>query len=189
MEVQFRRTGECRYAITIYRKDLPSVEMNPAPGYDPFMPHDLLHLVVESELGLSRGVFGQIAEGGHAGTFHLVPSEGENRRAAARRRRRAAKRDEKLLRSGRQEAAQSERATYICLYEWLAQSADPARQERALQMAPQAKHTREFQPLMERRALTEKLLVRICARLDELSAHWTNLDIGQSFTVEWPGRS
>jgi hypothetical protein len=30
MEVQFRRTGERRYAITIYRKGLPPVEMNPS---------------------------------------------------------------------------------------------------------------------------------------------------------------
>ena len=75
MNIQFRRTGERRYAITIYRNNLPPVEMNPAPGYDPIMPHDLLHLVVESELGLTRGIFGQIAEGGHAGTFHFVPPE------------------------------------------------------------------------------------------------------------------
>ena len=38
MEVQFRRTADRRYAITIYRKDLPPVEMNPAPGYDSIMP-------------------------------------------------------------------------------------------------------------------------------------------------------
>lgn len=37
------------------------VEMNRAPGYDPLMPHDLLHLIVESELGLTRGIFGQLA--------------------------------------------------------------------------------------------------------------------------------
>jgi hypothetical protein len=69
MEVQFRRTAERRYAITIYRKDLPPVEMNPAPGCDPIMPHDLLHLVVESELGLSRGIFGQVASGDTPGHF------------------------------------------------------------------------------------------------------------------------
>ncbi len=189
MEVQFRRTGERRYAITIYRKDLPPVEMNPAPGYDPIMPHDLLHLVVESELGLSRGIFGQIADGGHAGTFHPLPSQGENRREAARRRRRASKRGEKLLREGRHEAAQSERATYICLYEWLARSADPERRKLAVQMASQAKHIRDIQTPAESQALAEDLLVRVCARLDDLSARWASLDIGQSFTVKWPDRN
>jgi len=189
MEVQFRRTGERRYAITIHRKDPPPVEMNPAPGYDPIMPHDLLHFVVESGLGLSRGVFGQIAEGGHAGTFHQVPSPNGNRREEARRRRRASKRGEKLLRAGRHEAAQSERATYICLYEWLARSADPERRKLAVQMAPQAKQIRELQPQAESRALTDALLVRICARLDDLSARWASLNIGESFTVKWPDRN
>ena len=187
MEVQFRRTGERRYAITIYRKELPPVEMNPAPGYDPLMSHDLLHLVVESALGLRLGVFGQVAKGGHAGTFHPISSEGEDRREAARHRRRAAKRGDKLLREGRLEAAQSERATYICLYEWLVRSTDPVRRKRAVEMAAEARHIRELQPPAERGALNEARLVRICARLDELSARWTNLDIGESFTVEWPG--
>src|SRR5262245_34771896 len=120
MKVQFRRTGERRYAITIYREGLPPAEMNPAPGYDPIMPHDLMHLIVESELGLSLGVFGQIASGGNAGTFHLVSTESAHRREAARLRRRASRRGEKLRLEGRHQAAQSERAAYICMHEWLA---------------------------------------------------------------------
>jgi len=189
MEVQFRRTGERRYAVTIYRKHLPPVEMNPAPGYDPIMPHDLLHLVVESELGLRRGIFGQIAEGGDAGTFHPVSSEGQNRREAARRRRRTAKRGEKLLREGRGESALSETATYVCLYEWFARSADPERRKRAAEMAPQAKHIRNLQSQANDHGLTKDFLSRVCARLDDLSARWTNLDIGQSLTVTWPDRN
>lgn len=74
MEVEFRRTGERRYAVTIFRKSYAHIEMNPAPGYDPIMPHDLLHLAVESEIGLRCGIFGQIAAGGNAGTFHTIPS-------------------------------------------------------------------------------------------------------------------
>lgn len=89
MEVRFQRTAERRYAIVVHRPGLPPVEMNPAPGYDPLMPHDLLHLVVESELGLRRGIFGQVAAGGHAGTFHLDAVAGESPREASRRRRRA----------------------------------------------------------------------------------------------------
>jgi hypothetical protein len=188
MKVQFHRTGTRRYAITIYREGHPPVEMNPAPGYDPIMPHDLMHLVVESEFGLNLGVFGQVASGGDAGTFHPVPTQGAPRREAARLRRRASKRGEKLLREGRHQAAQSERATYICLHEWLARSDDPERRKLAVQMAPQAKRIRDLQSPAESRELTEDLLVRVCARLDDLSAQWANLDIGQSFTVTWPDR-
>ncbi len=189
MKVQFRRTGARRYAITIYREGLPPVEMNPAPGYDPIMPHDLLHLIVESELGLSLGVFGQVASGGHARTFHPVATEGAPRREAARLRRRASRRGEKLLREGRHQAAQSERATYICWYEWLARSDDPERRKLAAQMAPQAKSIRGLQPAAEDRALTEDLLARVCSRLDDLSSQWANLDIGESFTVVWLDRN
>ena len=186
MEVEFRRTGERRYAITIHRKDLPAIEMNPAPGYDSVMPHDLVHLVVESELGLNRGIFGQVAAGGHAGTFHRQTAAGEDRREAARNWRRTGKRAEKLLREGRQEADQSERATYICLYEWLSRSADPSRTKRAAPMASQAKHIRELQSPAEDRALNDGVLAEVCTRLDCLSARWTSLGIGEFLTVEWP---
>jgi hypothetical protein len=188
MEVQFCRTGERRYSITIIRKDHPPIEMNPAPGYDPIMPHDLLHFVVESELGLSRGIFGQIAVGGNAGTFHTVHLETGHRREAARLRRRAARRGEKLLREGRRESALSERATYISLYEWLSRSDDPDRKKLAAQMTSQAKQRQDHELMEDGPLLSEAQIDRICARLDELSSRWMGLDIGESFSVFWPER-
>jgi hypothetical protein len=186
LEVRFQRTGERRYAIAVHRPGLLPVEMDPAPGCDPLMPHDLLHLVVESELGLQRGIFGQVAAGGHAGTFHLDAAAGESPREAARRRRRSAARGDRMLREGRDEAAQSERATYVCLYEWLARSADPARRARAVPMAAEARQIRERQSRDERRALSEPVVSRICARLEELGARWAGLGVGGSMTVAWP---
>jgi hypothetical protein len=44
--------------------------MNSAPGYDDLMPHDLQHFIVERTLGIRNGIFGQLAHGGSAGTFH-----------------------------------------------------------------------------------------------------------------------
>lgn len=64
MILVFRRTGEKRYAVEALRKGLPVVEMNPAPGYDQLIPHDMMHLVVEAQLGLTRGIFGQLAVAG-----------------------------------------------------------------------------------------------------------------------------
>jgi hypothetical protein len=52
--------------------------MDPAPGYDPRLPHDMAHFVVENELGITGGVFGQLAQGGVCSTtpveqwVHLV---------------------------------------------------------------------------------------------------------------------
>jgi hypothetical protein len=56
-------------------------------------------------------------------------------------------------------------------------------------MTSQAKHVQETQPPAERRALTPAAIARTCARLDELSARWRELEIGQSISVEWPHRS
>jgi hypothetical protein len=94
-----------------------------------------------------------------------------------------------LLREGRDEAAQSERATFVCLVSWLARSEDRERKRIARAMTSQAKHVQETQPPAERRALTPAAIARTCARLDELSARWRELEIGQSIAVEWPHRS
>lgn len=187
IEVEFRRTGERRYSVTIHRKGQAPMEMNPAPGYDSAMPHDLLHFIVENELGLRQGIFGQIAEGGTAGTFRSVTPSGENNREAARSRRRENRRGGKLVRTGREDSVQSERATIICLYEWLARSDDPARRKQAVEMAAMVKSIRSQQAAAESRMFSESAIKQICARMDELSARWSALGIGQALTVIWPG--
>src|SRR2546423_1915913 len=142
----FLRTGQRRYAIQAKRPRLPDVVMDPAPGYDALMPHDLLHLVVEAELGLDGGVFGQLAAGGNAGTFHPVSDAGASVRAGSRARHRLKRRGKKLRREGRDEAYQSERATYICWYEWLARSLSADRRKTALAMSDQANLIRGTAP-------------------------------------------
>lgn len=184
MEVQFKRTGERRYAITIFREGYPTIEMNPAPGYDPIMPHDLAHLIVEKEIGLRRGVFGQIAAGGNAGTFHTVPSANENKREAARLRRKVVKRGEKLLREGQDESAISERAVYVYLNEWLSRSTDPNRKKLAVQLPSQYKQISDVDALS-----SEKTIERVCSSLERASEQWASLKIGESFSVTWPDRS
>ena len=131
MRLIFQRIGERRYAIRVQRPDLPDHLMWPAPGYDSLVPHDLLHLVVEAQLGITDGIFGQLAAGGDAGTFHRVSDNAIPPREDARARRRSIKRGKKLRRKGREDSLQSERATYICWYEWLGRSAVPERRKQA----------------------------------------------------------
>jgi hypothetical protein len=183
MQVEFRRTGQRRYAITILRKDYPMLEMNPAPGYDPIMPHDLLHLIVEKELGLHRGIFGQIAAGGTAGTFHAIPSSPGNKREAARLRRRVDRRGKSLLREGRAESALSERVVYVCLNEWLARSTERNRRTMTVQIS-----SKENYLAVDGDILTGDVLDRVCASLDQVSEQWASLKIGESFAVTWPER-
>jgi hypothetical protein len=69
VQVTFTRTGERRYSIVADRGGGSVLHMPRGPGYDPWLPHDLVHFVPERHLGIARGVFGQLAAGGTAGTF------------------------------------------------------------------------------------------------------------------------
>ena len=186
MTLVFRRTGQRRYAVEVQRPGLPDLEMNPAPGYDPLMPHDMMHLVVEGQLGLTRGIFGQLAVGGNAGTFHLFTKSDESSRKIARAGRRVRARGKSLLKDGRDECLESERATYICWYEWLARSSSPEQRKQSETMAQQAKSVRTTGGVTALRTLNQRKLDEICKHLDQLSSRWSSLAIGQCMTVAWP---
>jgi hypothetical protein len=142
--------------------------MNPAPGYDPLMPHDMMHLVVEAQLGLTRAIFGQLASGGSAGTFRLSLDGDQSSRQITRTKKRMTTRGKNLLKDGRDECLQSERATHICLSEWRARSSKT--------MSQRVRDT----------TLSQSKLDEICKHLDRLSSHWSRLSIGQSMAVAWP---
>jgi hypothetical protein len=113
MILVFRRTGQRRYAVEAHREGFPDVVMSPAPGYDPRMPHDMMHLVVEAQLGLTRGIFGQLAAGGDAGSFHLSVGRDQSSRKVGRVRKGVIARGKRLSKAGQDETTQSERATYL----------------------------------------------------------------------------
>jgi len=182
MTLVFRRTGQRQYAVEVQRPGRPDLEMNPAPGYDPLMPHDMMHAIVEAQLGLTRGIFGQLASGGTAGTFRLAVDDDQGAREIARARKRVIARGKKLLRNGRNECSQSERATYICMCEWRARSSPREQRNEAQALAQQVRETASAKELR----LNQRKLDEICKHLDQLSAHWSSLAIGQSMAVAWP---
>lgn len=186
MILVFRRTGQRRYSVEAQRPGLADLVMDPAPGYDKLIPHDMMHLVVESQLRLTRGLFGQLAAGGDAGTFHLPLNVDKKSRETARARTRIKARGAKLLREGRDESALSERATYICWYEWLAGSQSTELKKRAAAMATNAAQVTNAGGAAELRALDQKKLNKIFKHLDELSSHWSKLEVGESMAVRWP---
>jgi len=186
MIVVFRRTGQRGYAVEARRSGFPDLEMNPAPGYDQLIPHDLMHMVVEAQLGISRAVFGQLASGGDAGTFHPVFRNNEKTREIARVRTHVKDRGKKLLRKGRDDCAQSERATYICWQYWLAHAQAADRKATSQSMAQQAKEVRDVASAREIGALNKSKLDEVCKHLDELSSRWSKLEVGQSMAVRWP---
>ena len=186
MILVFRRTGQRRYAVEAQRAGFPDLEMNPAPGYDQRMPHDLMHAVVEAQLGLTRGIFGQLAAGGDAGTFQLFVKNDESSRKITRARVRISERGKKLMQQGRDDSLKSERATYICWQAWLARSASGEAKKLSATMAEQAQQVRGTAGAAELRELSPRKLNEICEHLDELSARWSSLKVGESMTVGWP---
>ena len=179
MKIQFHRTGEQRYSIVVLREGQESLRMDSAPGFDPLMPHDLQHFIVEQELGIRLGIFGQIASGGTAGTFHHRHDTMD--RAASRVVRRSNKKGKTLRQSGLEDAMFSERASYICWHHWLESIYDP----RAPDMADTAKSLLALSPDRERKRYTPELLQRVVAKMNELSNQWKSTRIGEYMEVEW----
>jgi hypothetical protein len=61
-----------RYDVYVSRDRATDLYIRSAPGYDDWLPHDVLHFVAEAEYGLDGGVFGDVAAGGNARIFISV---------------------------------------------------------------------------------------------------------------------
>lgn len=109
MKVTFTRTAKRRYRVSVEGPGIVSSWMEPAPGYDERLPHDMAHFVVENELGISGGVFGQIAGGGHAGTFTATDEP---------RKKKVVKRGKRLAVANRRDANLSERIIWLAWSTW-----------------------------------------------------------------------
>jgi hypothetical protein len=109
VNVTFKRTGERRYGVWVERPGEPELMMHPAPLYDASIPHDLAHFVVERECGIAHGVYGQIAAGGTAGTFHRA--DGVVDRALK-------KRSDRLLKAHEQDMIRSEQLAQHATRAW-----------------------------------------------------------------------
>lgn len=172
MRVTFRRTGNRGYAVIVEVPGQAAQTMSPAPGFDEHIPHDLVHYVVEAELGLDAGVFGRAARGG--GTFYPAATA-PSARTQARARRKQARREQALRRepTNEQQLATSERLAALCDLAWRrrhGQHADPAFWQTAVPISV-ADATR---------------IERVVSRLDRLAPAWQQLRSGDQLTFEWP---
>jgi hypothetical protein len=160
MQVTFRRIGARRYDVLVDRDNAPQMIMHPAPGFDAFLPHDLLHFVAESEWGIDDAVFGQLAAGGDAGTFWPTQQGAANKWKH---------RGERLRKSGRG-MKRSERIAGALEAAWR-RGPLPSDWDERLEAAG----------IEDRRKLD-----RVVASLDEVAARWHSLHVGESLTLPWP---
>lgn len=95
---------------------MPTATMDPAPGYDPRLPHDAAHFIVERALGIKGGIFGQLAAGGLF-VAHLAKD--------VRNRRKAKKQGQALFKENKADALFSEHAVYAVQSRWEKQEIIP----------------------------------------------------------------
>jgi hypothetical protein len=174
MDVTFRRTGERRYAVIVQVGEGPAQVMDPAPGFDAHIPHDLVHYVVEAELGLTRGVFGRAARGG--GTFIPVGSTGLRARDQARARRKQQRREASLRHTDEErqgEMVTSERLAAVSDLFWRrrqGQVPDASRPAPASTLSP----------------FDAERVERVVTRLELVAPMWNQLPVGGELVFTWP---
>jgi hypothetical protein len=172
MYVAFRRTGTRRYAVIVTLTGQPSRAMDPAPGYDDDIPHDLVHYLVEAELGLTYGVYGSAARGG--GTF-IATSEREGTARERAREQRKQQRRERSLRTHDErhaaEMAHSERLALLCDVTWRRKQGQRPEPGRAA-------------PVVAADDAAD--VARVVARLSAVAPLWRELPVGGELVFEWP---
>lgn len=170
----FHRTGDRRYGVLVTSPTGERLCADPAPGYDPDVPHDLVHYVVEAELGLVGGVFGRAAAGG--GSFVASGADQRDQRDQRRAQRRRAQREERLRRddhAGRRDMARSEHLAGICDVAWKLRH---GRRREAPDWARPEQLSQEEHAHLE----------RVLARLDGIAPLWRRLPVGGSIRFTWP---
>jgi hypothetical protein len=158
VKVRFIRSGVHRYGVDVERDRASNVQMHPAPGYDDWLPHDMVHFVVEKEAGLKDGIYGQLAAGGDAHTF--VPTEQQ-------RTRRWARRAERRNRTTGRDIARSEELAFAALVTW---------KGRASGQRPTKQFTQATMIAVE----------ALMPELDAAAQGWHALRVGESVTLDWP---
>jgi hypothetical protein len=110
MKVTFTKTHEHGYSISVDGPDILSpLTMKRGAGYHPRLPHDVAHFIVENELGITGGVFGQIAAGGTGATFTATDPK---------KYKKVTKRGRKLAKAHKAEAMSAEDAIWAALSYW-----------------------------------------------------------------------
>lgn len=169
MDVSFERTGERRYATVVTLPGRHPRRMDPAPGYDDHIPHDLVHYLTEAELGLVSGVFGRAAAGG-GGFTETAETPGDPRRRA-REQRRLKKREASLDRADPGDMGRSEYLAGLCDIAW---------RRRAGASTPEWARRKQIPPE------DTAAVGRILDRLDEVAPLWHELPVGGALTFTWP---
>jgi len=115
----------------------------------------MAHFVVENELGITGGIFGQLAIGGDSSTFHPTDN---------RVRRKLAKRGQRIAATHRDDAALSERLVELARRMWTNDTTVDSTSVKGVSVED---------------------LKRVCRQFESVSAMWSKLEVGEAMTLEW----
>jgi hypothetical protein len=163
MIVHFQKAGPRHYGVLVERESGPPVFVQPAPGFDGFLPHDLLHFVAEAAWGIDGGVFGQLAAGGDPGLF--LPVDEELLHTWLRNRKRRKKERPRGLRS-----------------EAIAAVLEAAWRKRTGR-APLPDH---WDTVWAAARVEPDRLDAVLTEVEALARRWHALPVGGSLELEWP---
>ena len=159
MKVTFTRIRARAYGVSVEGPKINRSEKSPAPGYDDRLPHDAAHFIVENELGILGGVFGQLAAGGTAGTF--LPSDPNN---LERTQRNARRRGKQIAKENKKDALFSEHAIWAAQSRW------------------------EKHDIIPDTKIPQADIACIISKFEEFAELWSKTPVGGSITFEWNPR-
>jgi len=162
MRVVFTKGPGTSYEVAVHREIGPQLAPRNGPGGHPYLPHDLVHFIVEVESGLRHGVLGQLAAGDNGLFWPADPAE----RSKASRRHRS-KRGRSPVRV-QADTARSEELVGIAVPLW--------ESRRGLTHGLPAYVTAKPLP---------PEIDRIVTRLDDYADRWHALPVGGCLTVDW----
>jgi hypothetical protein len=164
VKVTFAKIGSRRYRVSVARELGPDLTSVSAPGYDDWLPHDVLHFVAEATWEMRGGVFAGLAGRNDTGIF--FPADPELIAKWMRRRKR---RPPPKPKGGR-----SELLAHVLEWSW---------KERRLGRPRPA----DWQEQLAAARADPDHVQKALAWCDELAEAWHALRVGESLTLEWPG--
>jgi hypothetical protein len=170
MEVTFAKNDARFCETTVVRSDGVRLAV-PVFGPTRLMPHDLVHFVVESELGLDRGFWGCIAAGALFGRMHVI---------AGRRRAHADERSRSVLRLAGQRLTEAEELVRVVAQAAVGARATPAELAARIDRAWRP-HGRRARP-----PVGLETARRVGAALRARRQEWAALAAGDALRLTWP---
>ncbi|MDQ8703834.1 hypothetical protein RCO28_15230 [Streptomyces sp. LHD-70] len=163
MRIVFTKGPGTSYDIAVHREAGAALAPRGGPGGHPYLPHDLVHFLVEAEAGIELGVYGRLAAGDNGMFWPADPAE--RTRAARRRKQRPAQSTPRA----KADMERSEELAGIAVPVW------ELRRGHAKTLPAYVPEAEAATPLVE----------RIVARLDTCADRWHALPVGGSLELNW----